>query len=189
MRNVIVGSFVGFLLAAALLAACGGSGGDSDPAVAELVLKVEALEQELATLKADQQTQADGLAQHEADADAHHVPSDETPWLGLNWCIALQGIFPSRSLQLPGDPGTEISADPALGAITCFAGDFAPRGWALCNGQLLNISSNTALYSILGLTYGGDGLTTFALPDLRGRVPMHAGAGPNGTVGLAEKGP
>ncbi len=68
--------------------------------------------------------------------------------------------------------------EPFLGQIMMFAGNFAPRGWALCDGQLLAISSNTALFSILGTTYGGDGRTTFALPDLRGRVPMHAGNGP-----------
>lgn len=59
-----------------------------------------------------------------------------------------------------------------------FGGNFAPRGWALCDGQLLSIAQNTALFSILGTTYGGDGRTTFGLPDLRGRVPMHAGNGP-----------
>ncbi|PCI08940.1 MAG: phage tail protein [Flavobacteriaceae bacterium] len=58
-----------------------------------------------------------------------------------------------------------------------FAGNFAPRGWAMCNGQLLQISQNSALFSILGTTYGGDGRTTFALPDLRGRVAVHAGSG------------
>ncbi|MFD2724913.1 phage tail protein [Hyunsoonleella rubra] len=59
-----------------------------------------------------------------------------------------------------------------------FAGNFAPRGWALCQGQLLPISNYQALFSILGTTYGGDGRTTFALPDLRGRAPIHAGTGP-----------
>jgi microcystin-dependent protein len=59
-----------------------------------------------------------------------------------------------------------------------FAGNFAPRGWALCDGQLLAISQNDALFSLLGTLYGGDGRTTFALPDLRGRVPIHAGSGP-----------
>jgi microcystin-dependent protein len=69
-------------------------------------------------------------------------------------------------------------SEPFIGEIHMFAGNFAPRGWALCNGQLLSISQNTALFSILGTTYGGNGVTTFALPDLRGRVPMHAGQGP-----------
>lgn len=70
------------------------------------------------------------------------------------------------------------SADPFLGEITMFGGTFAPRGWALCDGQLLPISQYSALFSILGTTYGGDGRTTFALPDLRGRAPIHAGRGP-----------
>lgn len=89
------------------------------------------------------------------------------PYLVVNYIIALQGIFPSRN-----------SAEPFLGEISIFAGNFAPRGWALCDGQLLPISQNTALFSLLGTTYGGDGRTTFGLPDLRGRVPMHAGYGP-----------
>jgi len=69
-------------------------------------------------------------------------------------------------------------AQPFLGQIMLFAGNFAPRGWALCNGQILSIAQNTALFSLLGTTYGGNGQTTFALPDLRGRVPNHAGQGP-----------
>ena len=71
-------------------------------------------------------------------------------------------------------------ATPFIGQITIFAGNFAPRNWAFCDGQLLSIAQNTALFSILGTTYGGNGTTTFALPDLRGRVPIHAGssAGP-----------
>ena len=68
--------------------------------------------------------------------------------------------------------------DPFIGQIIMFGGNFAPRSWALCDGQLLAISQNTALFSILGTTYGGDGRTTFALPDLRGRAPIHAGTGP-----------
>lgn len=65
-----------------------------------------------------------------------------------------------------------------IGQIILFAGNFAPRTWAFCEGQLLAISSNTALFSILGTTYGGDGRTTFALPDLRGRAGIHQGSGP-----------
>ncbi len=65
-----------------------------------------------------------------------------------------------------------------IGEIRIFAGNFAPRTWAFCEGQLLAISSNTALFSILGTTYGGDGRTTFALPDLRGRAPINPGTGP-----------
>lgn len=68
-------------------------------------------------------------------------------------------------------------AEPFLGEIRQFSFSFAPRGWALCNGQLLNIHQNQALYALLGTTYGGDGSTTFALPDLRGRVPINWGGG------------
>jgi len=69
-------------------------------------------------------------------------------------------------------------AERYIGEIRIFCGNFAPSGWALCNGQLIPISQNTALFSILGTTYGGDGKVTFALPDLRQRMPLHAGAGP-----------
>ncbi|WP_417612584.1 phage tail protein [Owenweeksia hongkongensis] len=68
--------------------------------------------------------------------------------------------------------------DPFLAQIIMFGGNFAPRGWAFCDGQLLPISQYTALFSLLGTNYGGDGRTTFALPDLRGRVAIHPGAGP-----------
>lgn len=68
--------------------------------------------------------------------------------------------------------------EPLLGTIIMFGGNFAPRGWAICDGQLLPISQWSALFSILGTTYGGDGRTTFGLPDLRGRVPMGEGNGP-----------
>lgn len=68
--------------------------------------------------------------------------------------------------------------EPFIGQIMMFGGNFAPRGWALCDGQLLPISQNQTLFSILGTTYGGDGETTFGLPDLRGRLAMHAGTGP-----------
>lgn len=70
-----------------------------------------------------------------------------------------------------------MGAQPFLGEIQIVGFNFAPKGWAMCNGQLLSISQNTALYSLLGTTYGGDGTTTFALPDLRGRFPIHAAAG------------
>ena len=69
-------------------------------------------------------------------------------------------------------------SEPFLGEIIMFAGNFAPRGWALCNGQLLSLSQNSALFAILGTTYGGNGQSTFALPDLRGRVPTGQGQGP-----------
>ena len=70
------------------------------------------------------------------------------------------------------------ASQPFLGEIYMFAGNFAPRGWAFCDGQLLAIAGNTALFSLLGTTYGGDGVRTFALPDLRGRVPIHKGTSP-----------
>lgn len=72
--------------------------------------------------------------------------------------------------------------EPFIGQLIMFGGNFAPRGWALCDGQLLPIAQNQALFSILGTTYGGDGRTTFGLPDLRGRVPIHAGTGPGLTA-------
>jgi microcystin-dependent protein len=69
-------------------------------------------------------------------------------------------------------------SEPFIAEVRIFAGNFAPRGWAFCNGQLLPISQNTALFSLIGTTYGGDGRTTTALPNLQGRAPMHAGRGP-----------
>lgn len=69
-------------------------------------------------------------------------------------------------------------SDPFVAEIRIFAGNFAPRGWALCDGQLLPISQNTALFSLLGVTYGGNGKSTFALPNLQGSAPMQQGQGP-----------
>ena len=81
------------------------------------------------------------------------------------------------------------AADPFIAEIIMFGGNFAPRGWALCDGQILPISSNTALFSLLGTTYGGDGRTTFQLPDLRGRVAIHPGSGPGlSTYRLGQRG-
>ncbi len=68
--------------------------------------------------------------------------------------------------------------DPFLGEIRLFPYTFAPRGWAFCNGQILSVSQNTALFALIGTFYGGDGRTTFALPDLRGRVAVSSGQGP-----------
>ncbi len=82
-----------------------------------------------------------------------------------------------------------MSGEPLLGSIGIFGGNFAPRGWAFCEGQLLPIAQNSALFSILGTTYGGDGRTTFALPDLRGRAPIGPGNGPGlSSYRLGEKG-
>jgi microcystin-dependent protein len=68
--------------------------------------------------------------------------------------------------------------EPFIGTVTIFAGSYAPQGWMFCQGQLLNISTNVTLYSLIGTTYGGDGNTTFALPNLSGRVAIHAGQAP-----------
>jgi len=69
-------------------------------------------------------------------------------------------------------------SEPFVGEIRMFAGNFAPRAWAFCDGQLLAVSQNDALFSLLGTIYGGDGRTTFGLPDMRGRIPLHQGTGP-----------
>lgn len=69
-------------------------------------------------------------------------------------------------------------SEPFVGEIRMFAGNFAPRSWAFCDGQLLAVSQNDALFSLLGTIYGGDGRTTFGLPDMRGRLSVHAGTGP-----------
>src|SRR5688572_25958267 len=69
-------------------------------------------------------------------------------------------------------------SDPYIGEIRMFGGSFAPAGWAFCDGQLMPISENDALFTLIGTTYGGDGQETFALPNLQSRVPMHAGQGP-----------
>jgi len=87
------------------------------------------------------------------------------PSLALNYIIATEGLFPGI-----GCCGSVNPDSPVLGEVIAFTGDFAPRGWALANGQLLQISQNTALFSILGTQFGGNGQTTFALPDLRGRA-------------------
>ena len=83
-----------------------------------------------------------------------------------------------------GVPALSLAAaEPFIGEIMMFGGTFCPRGWASLDGQLLPINQNDALFSLLGTTYGGDGRTTFGLPDLRGRVPLHVGRG----AGLTEK--
>ncbi len=108
-----------------------------------------------------------------AGGDAAH--NNLQPDLALNCIIATGGTFPSRGGSVPTN-------DTFLGEIKWFAGNFAPSGFSLCDGQLLDIGSNTALFSVLGTTYGGDGRTNFALPDARGRSVVHAGTGPGLTV-------
>ena len=106
--------------------------------------------------------------------------------------VAFMGTANVHPTNAPTPPGVN-SAEPFIGEVIMFAGNFAPRGWAFCEGQLLPISQNQALFSILGTTYGGDGRTTFGLPDLRGRAPIGAGTGPGlsnvrqGTKGGAEQ--
>ncbi|MDA1264809.1 MAG: tail fiber protein [Planctomycetota bacterium] len=79
--------------------------------------------------------------------------------------------------------------EPFIGQLMLFGGNFPPRGWAQCDGALISIAQNSALFSILGTTYGGDGRTTFGLPDLRGRVPVHHGNGPGlSSYNLGSKG-
>lgn len=70
-----------------------------------------------------------------------------------------------------------VAQDRFLGEIQMFSGNYAPNGWAFCSGQIMSIAQNQALFALLGTTYGGNGVTTFALPDLRGRVPLHYGNG------------
>lgn len=77
-------------------------------------------------------------------------------------------------------------SDPYVGEIRMFGGNFAPLGWAFCNGQILSISEYEALYSLIGTTYGGDGVQTFALPDLRGRIPIDQGQSIGSTYALGQ---
>ena len=88
------------------------------------------------------------------------------PYLGVNYIIALAGIFPSRS-----------GSNPFLGEIELVSFNFAPTGWALCDGQLLSISQYSALFALVGTYYGGNGTTTFQLPNLQSRVPVDMGQG------------
>ncbi|MBN9382354.1 MAG: tail fiber protein [Chitinophagaceae bacterium] len=87
------------------------------------------------------------------------------PWLTMNYVISLFGIFP-----------TQNGSQPFVGEIDLMGCNFAPNGWAFCNGQLLSITSNEVLFQLIGTTYGGDGQSTYALPDLRGRTPLHMGS-------------
>ena len=94
------------------------------------------------------------------------------PSIALNYIIAVKGVFPQRDGS-PSGTGQEA----LVGEVRLFAGDSAPDGWVFAAGQVLPIGQNTALFSLLGTFYGGNGKTNFALPDLRGQVPIHEGAG------------
>jgi microcystin-dependent protein len=107
------------------------------------------------------------MASQQGEADMSHALTRTTSAVLV--AASLVGAHGSASAQ---------ATDPYLGQIMCAAYNFTPRGWAPLNGQLLSIASNTALFALLGTMYGGDGKTTFALPDMRGRVMLHAGAGP-----------
>ncbi len=96
--------------------------------------------------------------------------SDDQPSLAITYLIATNGIFPAPFNDNSFDPSI-----PTLGQIAEFAGDFAPSGWALADGQLLSIDANPALFSVIGTAYGGDGIKTFALPNLDGRTTIGAG--------------
>jgi microcystin-dependent protein len=87
-----------------------------------------------------------------------------------------------------GAGGSGTIGEPFLGTIAMFGFDFAPRNWQLCDGQVVAISQYTALFSLLGTQYGGDGQTTLGLPDLQGRVPVHQGSGPGGNYGMGDTG-
>src|SRR5215204_4267787 len=91
-------------------------------------------------------------------------------------CASISSSRCSGSIR-PSFRSTSM-VDPFVAEIRIFPFNFAPRGWAWCDGQLMPLSQNTALFSLLGTTYGGDGKSNFALPDLRGRAPMHPGQGP-----------
>lgn len=153
-------------------------------------------------LRAQLQSQQTAVAAPAAGANIKRQLTDDpisvqSPYVAVNYIIALVGIFPSRDRRLDaeGEAAAGAFADelehqgarrleydgasaPYIGLVEEFAGNFAPAGWALCHGQLLPIAQNAALFSILGTTYGGDGRTTFALPDLRGRIPIGEGQGP-----------
>src|SRR5690242_6578433 len=81
-----------------------------------------------------------------------------------------------------------LPPQPFLGEIRMFGGSWEPKGWKSCNGQLLAISSNETLFTLIGTTFGGDGVNNFALPDLRGRVPISLGAGPTKTYKIGDAG-
>ncbi|QBG37193.1 phage tail protein [Litorilituus sediminis] len=91
--------------------------------------------------------------------------------------ISVLSIFVALIISKPVQATTD-ALSPMLGEMKWVAFNFAPRGWAKCEGQLLAVSQNSALFSLLGTIYGGDGRTTFALPDMRGRIMVHAGNGP-----------
>lgn len=120
---------------------------------------------------AAQVVMAPGTVQATGSSQAHE---NRPPYLALTYGIAVQGVFPSRG----DDAG--IAAPALVGEVRLFAGSYVPSGWAACTGQLVPVAQNTPLFALLGTTYGGDGRTTFGLPDLRDRTPVHVGQGTPG---------
>jgi microcystin-dependent protein len=124
------------------------------------------------------------------DAGASQPILLQSPYVVVNWIIAVTGITPTARRELGAeDPGrcdehkpeghrALDAAQPVLGELVAAGFNFAPPGWAQCDGQLLQVSAFTALFSLIGTTFGGDGVTTFALPDLRERTPIGPGQGP-----------
>jgi microcystin-dependent protein len=110
------------------------------------------------------------VSQSELPGAGQEPLSDDQPSLAITYIIATNGIFPATFNDNSFDQTTQT-----LGQIAEFAGDFAPSGWALADGQLLSIQDNLALFTVIGTTYGGDGKTTFALPNLDGRTTIGAG--------------
>jgi microcystin-dependent protein len=117
--------------------------------------------------QADQMITWDGVNWINTSRKAATSLDNRQPFLALNFCISYFGIFPSQS-----------DASPYVGDIEIFAFNSAPQGWALCDGSLISIANYDTLFALIGTTYGGNGITTFALPDLRGRTAIHKGQGP-----------
>jgi microcystin-dependent protein len=110
-----------------------------------------------------------------AGSGGNQPHENRQPYATLQYIIAMQGVFPS-----PNSSASDVPF-PFIGEVRMFAGNFAPQGFLFCDGQLLPITTNTALFSLVGVMYGGNATTNFALPDLRGRVPVHRG--PNDVQG------
>lgn len=104
-------------------------------------------------------------------------PMPRRNFLSRVFAFAAGGAVLGPASRALAAPGSTSGIDPYIGEIAMVGFNFAPVGWAFCNGQVLSIASNTALFSLLGTTYGGNGTTTFALPNLQGRFPIHMGTG------------
>lgn len=135
---------------------------------------------------------SEGLVSGAAPFTPAPADQERRGWLKKLGAALGLGLLGGAAQAAPRGSRSTAGMDPFIGEIMLFAGNFEVRNYAFCNGQLLSIAQNTALFSILGTTYGGNGTTTFALPDLRGRFPMQFGQGPGlsnynlGQVGGAE---